>query len=56
MNYVRKVTNSDVLKNIIDIPEGLKHKQVEIIILPYEENKNVVGSKRNNARGILGQI
>lgn len=36
MNFVRKVANSDILANIIEIPESLKNKKVEILILPYE--------------------
>jgi hypothetical protein len=36
MKFVRKITNSDVLANIIDIPEELRNKKVEVIILPYE--------------------
>lgn len=38
MNFVRKVANSDILANIIDIPEALKNKKVEILILPIEDD------------------
>ncbi|WP_282939455.1 hypothetical protein [Paenibacillus sp. RC67] len=34
MNFVRKITNSDVLKYIIDLPENLRNQDVELIILP----------------------
>lgn len=37
MNFVRKVANSDILASIIDIPEALRHKKVEILILPIDE-------------------
>ena len=37
MTFIRKVANSDILAHIIDIPEKLKHRQVEIIVLPYDE-------------------
>ncbi len=38
MQFVRKVTNSNVLEGIIDIPEELKNKKVEIIVLPYDDS------------------
>lgn len=38
MNFVRKVANSDILASIIDIPESLKNKKVEILILPIEDD------------------
>jgi hypothetical protein len=34
MNFVRKVTNSDALKHIVDLPENLRNQDVELIILP----------------------
>jgi hypothetical protein len=37
MDYVRKIANSDIFNNIIDLPENLRHKRVEIIILPCPE-------------------
>ncbi len=36
MNFVRKVANSNILASIIDIPENLRNKKVEILIFPYE--------------------
>ncbi len=35
MKFARKVANSDILAHIIDIPEELKSRKAEIIILPY---------------------
>lgn len=37
MKFARKVANSDsdILADIIDIPEELKSRKAEIIILPY---------------------
>jgi len=55
MNFVRKVTNSEDLAGIIDIPQELRNKKVEIIILPYE---NVDGSDtldKKSLRGVLGK-
>ncbi|MBA9087193.1 nitroreductase [Fontibacillus solani] len=34
MNFVRKITNSDALKHIVDLPENLRNQDVELIILP----------------------
>lgn len=34
MNFVRKVTHSDTLKHIVDLPENLRNQDVELIILP----------------------
>ncbi|MBJ6361472.1 hypothetical protein ACFOQM_09265 [Paenibacillus sp. GCM10012307] len=37
MNFVRKITNSDALKHIVDLPEDLRNRDVELIILPIGE-------------------
>jgi hypothetical protein len=37
MNFVRKITNSDALKHIVDLPEELQNQDVELIILPIGE-------------------
>ena len=55
MNFIRKVANSDILINIIDLPENLKHKQVEIIVLPVEENQSRLSSSNKNVRGALSK-
>ena len=34
MDFIRKVTNSNVLKDIVDLPESLWDQDVELIILP----------------------
>ncbi|MDF2923169.1 MAG: hypothetical protein K0R57_2083 [Paenibacillaceae bacterium] len=34
MTFIRKVTNSDALKHIVDLPESLQNQDVELIILP----------------------
>ncbi len=36
MDFVRKVAHSDILASVIELPESLKHKKVEILIFPYE--------------------
>ncbi|WP_347488086.1 hypothetical protein ABDB91_12720 [Desulfoscipio sp. XC116] len=55
MNFVRKIVNSNILASIIDIPENLKNRKVEILISPYE-NEHVeasIGQKTKKARGLL---
>ncbi len=51
MRFDRIIASSDVLAHIIDIPEELKNKQVEITVLPYEyvDDQN---DASKNARGI----
>ena len=56
MNFVRKVANSDILAIIIEIPESVKNKKVEILILPYEavvEEQKKVQRPKGYLRGIL---
>jgi len=55
LNFVRKVANSNELANIINIPDELKNKQVEIIVLPYDNTEKSDGKKRMNKsmRGVL---
>ncbi|TBL75233.1 hypothetical protein [Paenibacillus thalictri] len=57
MNFVRKITNSDVLKHIVDLPEDLQNQDVELIILPIgnpSHFKQVI-SPSPTARGALKQ-
>ena len=37
MEFVRKIVNSEDLKNIIEIPSSLINKKVELLIIPIEE-------------------
>ena len=55
LNFIRKVANSDILTHIIDLPENLKHKQVEIIVLPVDENEMKTGSAAKSAKGFLSK-
>lgn len=36
MDFVRKITHSDALKHIVDLPENLRDEDVELIILPVQ--------------------
>ena len=38
MNYVRQIIGSSVLNGIINIPPSLRNKNVQIIILPAEND------------------
>lgn len=55
MNFVRKVTNSDVLKHIVDLPESLRNQDVELFILPIGEPSPLNTPRPSNltARGAL---
>ncbi|MCF6462202.1 hypothetical protein [Clostridium sp. Cult1] len=55
MNFVRKIANSDVLADIIDIPKELRNKKVEIIILPYENTNSLDVLKKKSLRGALAK-
>lgn len=55
MNFIRKITNSDVLADIIDIPKELRNRKVEIIILPYENGNNPNIFKKKSLRGALAK-
>lgn len=47
MNFVRKITNSDALKHIVDLPENTRDQDVELIILPigdYSPSKQAIPS------------
>ncbi|OBR63269.1 hypothetical protein A7K91_25305 [Paenibacillus oryzae] len=57
MNFVRKITNSDALKHIVDLPEDLQNQDVELIILPIGDSslyKRPTASS-HTARGSLKQ-
>lgn len=53
MEFLRVIKDSDDLKNIIDIPKGLRNRKVEIIILPYEDTEKEM--KRRSLRGALSE-
>ncbi len=53
MNFIRKVANSNILASVIDIPESLRNKKVEILIFPYEDMEVNIDQKPKRARGLL---
>lgn len=55
MNFVRKVANSEILVSVIDIPESLRNRKVEILIFPYEE-ANVQNDKEHETKRVRGLL
>lgn len=57
MDFVRKVTNSYALKHIVDLPESLQNQEVEIIILPVNNDSPLkrILPPSSSARGSLRQ-
>ena len=41
MNYLRKIINSEDIETLFDLPEELRNKKLEVLILPIEEEKEV---------------
>lgn len=50
MDFVRTVINSNLLNRIINLPDNLKDKMVEVLILPIEEEK-----KEKSLKGALSR-
>lgn len=59
MDFFRKVTNSNALKDIIDLPESLWDQDVELIILPLGNQmplkQTASTASSHSARGALKQ-
>lgn len=53
MEYIRKIIDSEILETIINIPDELKHKRVEIIILPIE-NEVETDEKSQKEKKLFG--
>ena len=53
MNFVRKVIDSDSLESLISLPDELKHKKVEVLILPIEEKNREDDFNPKEYRGVL---
>lgn len=52
MEFVRIIKDSDDLSNVIDIPEGLRNRKVEVIIFPYGD---VEDTKSRSLKGALSK-
>lgn len=53
MEFLRVVKDSDDLAKIIDIPEGLRNRKLEVIIFPYEDTEK--DNKKKSLRGALSK-
>ena len=49
MDFIRKVVNGTDLVNVIDMPNSLLNRQVEILVLPIEEKQKKVNKKKSLA-------
>ena len=38
MNFVRTIVNSDSLEKLVNLPDDLKHQEVEVLIFPIEKS------------------
>jgi hypothetical protein len=57
VSFVRRIVNSNVLAGVIDIPESLKNKKVEVLVFSLEDN-TITASKNEKpkqAKGLLAQ-
>ena len=57
MDYIRKIMNSEEVEILLDLPEQLKNKKLEVLILPAEEEEVDSEKERefnpDDYRGIL---
>jgi hypothetical protein len=55
--FVRRILDSNVLAGIIDIPEALKNKKVEVLVFSLEDNDIPVSpiAKTKKAKGLLAK-
>lgn len=49
MNFARKIVDAEKLAGIIDLPEDLKKKQVEIIVLPSNQTLKRKNKKKHKS-------
>lgn len=45
MEFVRKIVDASSLMNIIQLPDTLRNRKLEIIVLPVEEAQDELSSK-----------
>lgn len=50
MEIIRKVVNGADLVDIIEIPDSFVNKKLEVLVFPFEENKQ----KRKNKKDLAG--
>jgi hypothetical protein len=47
MQAVKQIINAEKLESIIDIPDGMKHRQVEVIVLPLMQFSDEMRDSEN---------
>ncbi|WP_058309104.1 hypothetical protein [Gracilibacillus massiliensis] len=55
MDFLRLVKNSEDLVDFLDIPEELRRRKVEVIILPYQDNLEIAETEKKSLRGALSK-
>jgi hypothetical protein len=53
MDFVRKIVDSDSLKSLISLPNKLKHKKVEVLILPLNEQDKTADFNPEEFKGVF---
>jgi len=53
MDFIRKIVNSNDLESIVSLPNELKNKKVEMLILPLEEKESRKNFKPEEFKGII---
>lgn len=49
MEFIRRTVNSKVLESLLDLPDSMKNRRVEVIVFPVDE-----GKKSGNHNETLG--
>jgi len=44
MEHIREVVDSEILYGIFNVPDSLRGRKVEVIVLPFQEEKERGGS------------
>ncbi len=54
MEFIRKIINSSELENLFDIPEDLRQQDVEVLILPIQQeiNQSMEDFDPDNFKGV----
>jgi hypothetical protein len=55
MEFFRKVVNSDLLDDSFHIPPSLRHRQIELIVLPFGQNTIKVNA-RARVKAVRGAL
>ncbi|MFW6008640.1 MAG: hypothetical protein ACOCP8_05170 [archaeon] len=53
MDFVRKIIESDEIESIISLPNQLKNKKLELLILPLEEKETKKDFNPEDFKGSL---